>query len=378
MSPEQRPRIVMLTPVAPRPAGNGLAMRQWLFLLGALTVADVDLVVVPVWTTDESAHLPVVPGIRSATVLRAPRRGSGLLVRGLRTASSARASIVERLAGVDGADAVLSMRLGLAPVGVALARRLGVPLIVDADDDEEAFFRSMGSPAVAAAAGRIAAECLPGAALVTTANAADALALTSRHDLGDRVRPVPNAVCLPELDMPEAPGDRRIVFIGTLTYPPNLEAARWLVNEVSPLIARPHRIDLVGLAGRKVRALASDHVVVHGAVPDVWPYYRDAGVVVAPLLSGSGTRIKIMEAFAHRRPVVSTTKGAEGIAVENGRHLDLADSPQDFAAAIEGVFAGESREAMLDVAYQFVAREHEIGATAVRIGELLRPTIGRR
>jgi glycosyltransferase involved in cell wall biosynthesis len=216
------------------------------------------------------------------------------------------------------------------------------------------------------------------AALVTTANAIDGLALASRHALDSRAQVVPNAVPLPAVAMPPAPGRGRIVFVGNFRYAPNIEGAQWLVGEVSPLIERPFRIDLVGRNGRAVRALASDRVVVHGAVPDVWPFYRDADVAVAPLHTGSGTRTKVLEAFAHRRPLVSTTFGAEGIAAEDGRQLIFADSPGAFAAAIERAFDGDGSQAMTDAAYELVSREYEIGSTAQRFGQLLLETIARR
>jgi glycosyltransferase involved in cell wall biosynthesis len=70
-----------------------------------------------------------------------------------------------------------------------------------------------------------------------------------------------------------------------------------------------------------------------GAVANLAPEYASAGMLVVPLRAGSGTRIKILEAFQHRTPVVSTTKGAEGLAVTNGEHLLIADTPEEFAAA---------------------------------------------
>jgi glycosyltransferase involved in cell wall biosynthesis len=70
-----------------------------------------------------------------------------------------------------------------------------------------------------------------------------------------------------------------------------------------------------------------------GLVADLAPEYAQAGVVIVPLRAGSGTRIKILEAISHRRPVVSTTIGAEGLGLKHEEHILIADTPPEFAAA---------------------------------------------
>ena len=82
-----------------------------------------------------------------------------------------------------------------------------------------------------------------------------------------------------------------------------------------------------------VRLLAvQDNVSVTGTVTDVTRCYESAHAVIVPVRAGGGTRIKVLEAFAHQRPVVSTSAGAEGLEVTAGRHLLIADSRSDFAA----------------------------------------------
>jgi glycosyltransferase involved in cell wall biosynthesis len=94
------------------------------------------------------------------------------------------------------------------------------------------------------------------------------------------------------------------------------------------------QIRLVGLASPAIAALHDPpRIVVTGQVPDINVELAGADVVVVPLRYGSGTRIKIMEAFAHRVPVVSTTLGAEGLDAEPGVHLLTADSAPGLAAA---------------------------------------------
>src|SRR5207249_9321009 len=113
----------------------------------------------------------------------------------------------------------------------------------------------------------------------------------------------------------------------------------YFVQEAWPLIrrARPQaRFRIVGRnPPRNVRRLERvEGVEVVGTVPDVRPYLAAASVVVVPLLVGGGTRIKIFEAMAMGKAVVSTRIGAEGLPVNSGEHLLLADSPVDFADAV--------------------------------------------
>jgi glycosyltransferase involved in cell wall biosynthesis len=128
-----------------------------------------------------------------------------------------------------------------------------------------------------------------------------------------------------------------VVFLATMHYDPNADGACWFVREVWPRLRAIHpdlRLSLVG--GRppaRVQALAGDGVSLHPMVPSVLPYYRGARLSVVPLRSGSGTRIKILEAAAVGTPQVSTSLGAEGLAVRHGEHLLIADGAETFAQA---------------------------------------------
>ncbi|MCX7624236.1 MAG: glycosyltransferase family 4 protein [Thermomicrobium sp.] len=131
----------------------------------------------------------------------------------------------------------------------------------------------------------------------------------------------------------------RLVFVGTFRYLPNVDGVQWFVREVWPRIraVRPSaQCSLVGFdppaAVQELAAVPGIEVV--GTVADVRPWLARASVVVVPLRSGSGTRLKILEAFAIGRPVVSTPVGAEGLAVEDGRHLLVAEDPVRFADAV--------------------------------------------
>jgi polysaccharide biosynthesis protein PslH len=146
--------------------------------------------------------------------------------------------------------------------------------------------------------------------------------------------------------VPELPG--RILFSGTMSYRPNAEAALWFADEVLDRVraARPDAgLAIVGRdPPRRVRALASrPGIEVTGRVSDLRPWLAGAQVVVAPLLSGGGTKLKVIEALAAARPLVATPVGAEGIDAEPGRHLLVAEGAAAFAAAVLEILGDRER-----------------------------------
>lgn len=156
---------------------------------------------------------------------------------------------------------------------------------------------------------------------------------------------VPNAIVVPNgYDAPDSPtgrlqvGEPPVVTLqGVLFYPPNFDAVKWLVSEIAPKLRvrlPAAQVRLVGPESPPVRAMHDPpRVTVTGRVEDITTELALADIVAVPIRFGSGTRIKILEAFAHRIPVVTTTMGAEGIDVSDGEHLLLADTADDFADA---------------------------------------------
>ena len=150
---------------------------------------------------------------------------------------------------------------------------------------------------------------------------------------------IPNTYPRPEtpLGEPAVSKPPRVLFQGYLGYPPNIDAAQWLAASIAPLIraAVPEtEVRLVGRPGENVTRLHQPGAVtVVGEVPSMDDELARTTVALVPLRYGSGTRVKILESFAHRIPVVSTTLGAEGLDVEDGVHLLLADDAEGLAAA---------------------------------------------
>jgi Glycosyl transferases group 1 len=136
---------------------------------------------------------------------------------------------------------------------------------------------------------------------------------------------------------PARGGPAVLLFQGSLDYPPNIDGAEWLTTAIAPRIraAIPEtEVRLVGRAATEVDLLHQPGVVtVVGKVESMHEELARASVAVVPVRYGGGTRVKILESFAHRVPVVSTTLGAEGLDVEHDVHLLLADDPEEFSVA---------------------------------------------
>jgi glycosyltransferase involved in cell wall biosynthesis len=258
---------------------------------------------------------------------------------------------------------------------LALAETLRLPLIVDADDDDADFLRQSGRPDEALAWERVAELCLPAASLVTASSAVVASALTERHHLLSPVQVVPNAVIVPD-DVAEPESIRnstppRLLVVANFTYPPNISGACWLVREVLPRLDVRWPLDLVGAAGPDVHELAGGNAAVHGWVPDVQAYYAAATVAAVPVMTGSGTRIKLLEAMAWGRPVVTTTVGAAGLAIRPGVHALLADDAPTFADALQAATDPATSRPLVQAASALVREQYDATVVAAAAFDLL-------
>jgi glycosyltransferase involved in cell wall biosynthesis len=199
-----------------------------------------------------------------------------------------------------------------------------------------------------------------------------------------RVTVVPNGY-----ELPDQPVGRIgvglppiVLFQGTLRYPPNADAARWLVGQIAPALRAQipdARVRLVGLATPDQMGLhRPPATTMVGPVPDMVTELRRADLVVVPLRYGSGTRVKIIEAFAHRIPVVSTTIGAEGLDVEDGRHLLVADTAQQLASACARLITEPAlRRRLVDAAYVRYLEAFECDVVEGRVTEVAQAAVAQ-
>ena len=167
----------------------------------------------------------------------------------------------------------------------------------------------------------------------------------------------------PRGDVEEQPGS--LVFTGAMSYFPNDEGVLYFSREIMPLLSdiEPSvRFLIAGKDPSKQVARLHDGrtCVVTGEVDDVRRYVEQAQVYVVPLLTGSGTRLKILEAFAMGKAVVSTTQGAEGIPAKDDQELLLADNPQTFARQVRRlVQSRELRRRLGTNARRFVEEKYD-------------------
>jgi len=262
-------------------------------------------------------------------------------------------------------------------------------VILDAADVEAAIHEDLartagrGERAVRAALARRVAQVEEDAA-----RSVDQIWACSEHDadlIRARYGAVPVSVVPNTVDVVSLCGERRaragaptVVYPATFSYPPNEEAALSLITEVHPLVQRHSRSALLNLVGAEptaamhAAAARTSGVTITGPVPDTRPWLWAATAMAAPLRHGSGTRIKLLEAFAAGVPVVTTTKGAEGLEVVDGEHVLIAHSPQEFADAIGDLHASsESSLALTARARQLVDSRYSTTAARRAVGSAL-------
>jgi glycosyltransferase involved in cell wall biosynthesis len=152
---------------------------------------------------------------------------------------------------------------------------------------------------------------------------------------------VPNGVDIQEYAPRDGVGGAgvELVFTGKMDYRPNVDAALWFADEILPRVraqAPEARFVVVGQSPHvRLRSLdGRPDVVLTGRVVDVKPYIERACVYVAPLRMGGGTRLKVLQAMAMGKAIVSTSLGCDGIDAQSGRAVWLANAPQEFADAV--------------------------------------------
>ncbi len=139
-----------------------------------------------------------------------------------------------------------------------------------------------------------------------------------------------------------------MVFVGKMDFRPNIDAMTWFVDDILPRIRTAIPFAHIVIVGQKpvprIQALAQKPgVAITGWVPDTRPFVADAAVYVVPLRMGSGTRLKVLEAMAMGKAIVSTTRGAEGIEYTPNQHLIIADTPDAFARAVTELLRNPAR-----------------------------------
>ncbi len=365
-----RPRALHIAPIMPARSGNGLAMRQGMFLEALSREFDTHLAVLPVaGRQDSSPELPDVLGVKTTVIPVAGRQDthfallSRLADRTGRLAafrSFGRSSlaahlsvpVLAELGGAVGADTYDLVHIGRSYLADALPVVRAGRATMDLDEDEWTSYREVAATFETSdpdAAGWARAEADAMAALISKSAPGIARHFISSERDGEWMATrqpglspevIENAVPLPEA--PERRDDGgTLLFVGSFGYAPNVDAAGWMVREIWPIVreraGRGVKLVLVGRDSGRVTDLGTEpDVELRGEVEDIAQAYATATLFVAPLRAGAGTRLKLLEATAHRVPIVTTSLGARGLAFAPGRDMLVADDPEAFADAIVG------------------------------------------
>jgi glycosyltransferase involved in cell wall biosynthesis len=207
----------------------------------------------------------------------------------------------------------------------------------------------------------------------------DRRVLMERYPELPPINVIPNGIALPQLSTTvEEIRPFTFLFIGALNYFPNHDAVVYFATRVLPLLrrlsCRPFRIRIVGagsmIALRRAVGFIPEIDLV-GYVPDVAHAYTQADAVIVPIRAGGGTRIKVLEAFAYRKPVVATRIGVEGITAQPDEEYLQAETAEEFARqCIRLMLSPELRRTLAENGFQVVARRYSIDVVKKLIEEL--------
>lgn len=382
-----RPRALHIAPIMPARSGNGLAMRQGIFLEALSRHFDTHLVVLPIaGKNGAGASLPDELGVESSLIQVAGRQDTHFSLLARLADPSARlaafraygrsslaahlsVSVLADLKATIGQGHYDLIHIGRSYLADALQVVDGASTTMDLDEDEWTSFREVAATleeADAAAWARAEAEALS-ALIGRSSHRITRHFVSSEFDEGLirqrhpelALETVDNAIAVPPQVRRRDDGTT-LLFLGSFGYAPNVDAVTWLVRDIWPLIragsSRSPRLLIVGRDAGRVAALAEQQdVEVLGEVDDVADAYAAATVFVAPLRAGAGTRLKLLEAAAHRVPMVTTSLGLRGLRFLPGQEILLADDAEGFAGAVlEAVANAPASAARADAALAVV------------------------
>lgn len=351
--------ILLLTQVVPYPPDSGPKIKTHYVLRWLAQQHDVTLVSFvrsPAEAAAADALRPLCRTVYTVPLRRSRPRDLVALLRGsvdrrpvtlLRDESAALRTLLDRLTTQHSFDLVHADQLNMAQFALALD---GLPVVLDLHNAVWSIMARLAQSARGLRRWALLLECArlrryEGWACAQAA-AVIAVSQADRTALHEVAGPLPIDVVPIAVDVGAQPLIARdaaanaALSVATMFWPPNVDGVCWFGREIYPQVRRAQPdvpFYVVGARpARAVRHLAARQpgVIVTGYVADLLPFQRQAAAFVVPLRSGSGMRVKILEAFARGLPVVSTTIGYEGIDAQPDEHLLVADEPRAFAEAI--------------------------------------------
>ncbi|MBB6430442.1 glycosyltransferase family 4 protein [Algisphaera agarilytica] len=400
-----RPKVLFIGRGAPWSGGAGYLVRQKMFLDAFTSFADVTAAMFELCPDDVEAGVFDGGCERVVALPRCPLRREGrweMLLkdsisktpRNMRGFDGEAAQVVMQTLKPDSFDAVFCYRIDTAAWSGVLGRS---DLLLDIDDPEHArtarrvelcgetpdarTLRDMAKvkrfELDAAASARVSFVCQP----------------VDRDRFNDpKPEVAPNAVQTPDEYPGYQPDPDTLLFVGNLNAGmenPNVQGLMWFLDEVWPAISEK-RPDTRLRIGGKTSAMVSERldelpgrVERLGFVPDMAEAVRSAAVNLAPIQFGTGTRIKVLDALANGGAVVGTTLACEGIGVEDGKHVRLADTPEAFADACVELLNDPGRAATMGrEGHALIRAEYSTSAhvprLAQRFAELMGVTLGEQ
>jgi glycosyltransferase involved in cell wall biosynthesis len=179
-----------------------------------------------------------------------------------------------------------------------------------------------------------------------------------------------------DIDVEPQPG--KLVFTGSMTFSPNYQGMQWFTGRVLPQIIEAYPEVKLTITGKTdgINLPGGKHVQLAGYIDDVRPMIASSWASIAPIFSGGGTRLKILEAFGLRTPVIATSKGAEGLDVEHEKHIIIADSEDEFVKeTIRLLNDADLRQELIDNAFQLVSEEYDWKVIMPRFLSLIEESI---
>ncbi|ULA68503.1 MAG: Putative Glycosyl transferase, group 1 [Nitrospira sp.] len=347
-------RLLFLAPAPPsdHQGGGALRMLHLLRFLGSRFQVDLIAPAVDGWQDAQR----LLQGVCAETTF-VPPQGPGLLDRIGRVSpygkDRALASVVRERLASGAYGAVHVEKLGMIP---SLPAQNAIPVVLDIwSYGQLSPLRILTGGGAAGRPKQLVRRlkvgwydrwCWPLTYCVTVVSEEDRIRCEGAHP-GQRVLVVPSGVdCQAIRPKPDhAMTSPVLLFTGDMGAEPNVEAATVLATEVFPAIRREYPKAELRLVGRnpdpRVARLAGQGIIVTGAVPDMHVHLRAATIYVAPHFTGSGTRTKLLEAMAAGLPIITTSLGMEGMKVQPGRDLLVADQPTDMIESIQTLLASQ-------------------------------------
>ena len=387
-------RTLMLSPEAPYPLHGGGAYRTASLLHYLARISETDLILFS--ESGSPALLP--PGlVRDQQVICLPRNSNTSFARYLRNARRAFLGIpplVDRLRGFDTQlermAAGKQYEIGViehfwcAPYVELLSRFCG-KVVLDLHNVESVLHErcatfshgavKAGHRRFAQASRKLEIELLPRFSLVLTPSETDAQTIRGIAPQ-TRVEVYPNAFPLVPIPGPIEKKRPAVIFSANFEYHPNIDAVEFLASEIWPEVRRRHPeliLRLVGRGDAAIRRLVKPGagIEITGPIEDAFAEIAQGTIVIAPLRAGSGTRLKIIEAWAAARPVVATPLAAEGLDARHGENLLLASTALEIASAVDWLLAeptlgkrlGAAGRSTFECSYSWEAAWRELDLT---------------